>query len=304
MTARYLVLGVGGQLAQALSEQLGSQARFVGLPQLDLMAPDFTQQLELALAEGRPHAVINAAAYTQVDKAQGEGAAISLRINAEAVGELAQWCVRHGLPLVHVSTDYVFDGSGEHARREDEQTAPLNAYGAHKLAGEQLIEQAGGDYLIFRTSWLYDAHGNNFFNTMLRLMKERETLRVVADQIGAPTYVPMFARELVAGLEAALSQPVFPRGVYHLAAAGETSWHGFATAIFTLARAMNSVQNYSLTCQQVLPIATSDYPVPAARPKNSRLSCEKAKRVLGVAMDEWMCGLEACFRVKFSHARD
>ncbi|MDX2112283.1 MAG: dTDP-4-dehydrorhamnose reductase [Alphaproteobacteria bacterium] len=304
MTARYLVLGVGGQLAQALSEQLGSQARFVGLPQLDLMAPDFTQQLELALAKGRPHAVINAAAYTQVDKAQGEGAAMSLRINAEAVGELAQWCVRHGLPLVHVSTDYVFDGSGKHARREDEQTAPLNAYGAHKLAGEQLIEQAGGDYLIFRTSWLYDAHGNNFFNTMLRLMKERETLRVVADQIGAPTYVPMFARELVAGLEAALSQPVFPRGVYHLAAAGETSWHGFATAIFTLARAMNSVQNYSLTCQQVLPIATSDYPVPAARPKNSRLSCEKAKRVLGVAMDEWMCGLEACFRVKFSHARD
>ncbi len=304
MTARYLVLGVGGQLAQALSEQLGSQARFVGLPQLDLMTPDFTQQLELALAKGRPHAVINAAAYTQVDKAQGEGAAMSLRINAEAVGELAQWCVRHGLPLVHVSTDYVFDGSGEHARREDEQTAPLNTYGAHKLAGEQLIEQAGGDYLIFRTSWLYDAHGNNFFNTMLRLMKERETLRVVADQIGAPTYVPMFARELVAGLEAALSQPVFPRGVYHLAAAGETSWHGFATAIFTLARAMNSVQNYSLTCQQVLPIATSDYPVPAARPKNSRLSCEKAKRVLGVAMEEWMCGLEACFRVKFSHARD
>jgi dTDP-4-dehydrorhamnose reductase len=303
MAAPYLVLGAGGQLSSALKQQLGQQLQCAGLPELDFCRADFALQLSQLIRQVKPRAVINAAAYTQVDKAEGEGRDLSRRINAEAVGELARCCAEFDVPLVHVSTDYVFDGSGERAWSERDAPNPLNAYGAHKRQGEQLAMEAGGRCLIFRTSWLYDATGSNFFNTMLRLMAEREVVRVVADQWGAPTYVPHLAEALVQGLERALEMNDFPSGIYHLAAGGETSWHGFAEAIFMLASRMNSVQTYSLKCQQVLPIATADYPTPAARPRNSRLDCRRAHQVLGIALCDWKVGLAQCFEAKLAYAR-
>jgi dTDP-4-dehydrorhamnose reductase len=302
MSAEYLVLGLGGQLGNALEQSLGNRAHCVGIEQVDFCDTDFIQKIEKIVAGWSPKALINAAAYTQVDKAEKEGRALSERVNAEAVGELARWCRFKNIPMVHVSTDYVFDGTGDKPWQESDLTNPLSAYGTDKLESEKLIRAAGSDHLIFRTSWLYDAHGSNFFNTMLRLMSEREVLRVVADQVGAPTYVPELARCIIVGLEKALGMKDFPNGIFHLCNQGETSWHGFASAIFALASKLNSSQKYALICKQVLPISTAEYPTPAKRPLNSRLDCSKAKKILGITMDDWQAGLAHCFNTRFADA--
>lgn len=282
-----LVLGSQGQLGRAFVAQLGKQAIALSRHEVDLNDPAFTTRL--------PHKnialVINAAAYTQVDKAEGEGRVEAYRVNAQAVEELAVWCKKHHLPLVHFSTDYVFDGSGAEPRGEEALCSPLNEYGKSKLAGEQAIQAVGGDYLIFRTSWVFDAVGKNFFTTIMRLLREKEQVRVVDDQIGAPTY----ALHLAQAVLDVLAQEERQVGLYHLCAGGHTSWYEFSRHIFALASAPNSGQTLPLTCREIIPIASRDYPLPAARPHNSRLDCGKAKKAFGVALPAWQEGLKECY---------
>lgn len=289
MSEPYLILGKDGQLSNALLELLGPRAVCVGIEQANFAHADFISQLERATENEHFTAVLNAAAYTQVDKAEEE-VQLAMRINGSAVGELAQWCKAKGLPLLHVSTEYVFAGEGTQSHKESDETAPLNVYGKSKLAGEQAIKESDADAMILRTSWLYDAHGKNFFTTMLRLFKEKETLHIVDDQIGAPTYVPHLALQLLKALQLACKQPVFPSGTYHLCSAGEASWYDFAKQILALALPHDS----AIICKEINPIPSSKYPTPAARPHNSRLNCSKALLALGVQMPHWKDGLKEC----------
>lgn len=283
MTTHSLIIGRDGQLARALATCLGDSARCIGRDQLDLAQTDIASALDALYTQQPFKTLYLAAAYTQVDKAESEPE-LARQVNALAVGEIGRWCVAHDVTCVHYSTDYVFDGSGKDVRTEDEHTAPLNVYGTTKREGEILLAQSGAKHFIFRTSWLYDATGKNFVNTMLRLMRERDAISVVADQFGAPTYVPHLAK---ASIAASASNAY---GIYHLCSSGVTSWHGFAEAIFTLAKPLDS----ALTCGQINPIQTRDYPTPAARPANSRLDCSKALRILNVQMPTWDAGLKEC----------
>lgn len=281
-----LILGASGQVGRALQAVCSPHCVALGRAEADLAAPE---TLPGVLARYKPTVVINAAAYTAVDKAEEERE-LAHCINSVAPGIIAQWCAGNGVPLIHYSTDYVFDGSGDAPKRETDATNSCNYYGESKLAGERAIIRAGGNYLIFRTSWVYDAQGKNFFTTMLRLGAEKETLRVVADQHGAPTYAPHLAEATWRALMAARSMGTFPSGIYHLCNGGETTWHRFAESIFANARK----KNWPLRVQLVEAITTNDYPTPAARPLNSRLSCMKAKEVLGVSLPAWQEGLDDC----------
>ena len=245
----------------------------------DFDCPDSLAALVQRVA---PAIVVNAAAYTAVDKAEDDVDA-AFRTNAEAPGVLARACALRDIPFVHYSTDYVFDGQGSRPYREDDPTAPLGVYGASKLAGEDAIRAAGGRHLILRTAWVYGQHGHNFMKTMLRLGAERDELRVVADQVGTPTPAALIAdvtTELL-GLRDA------PSGTFHLTPRGETSWHGFAEAIFEEALARGLISR----APKVIPIATSDYPTRARRPGYSRLDIGRLEQVLGRALPEWRTGL-------------
>ncbi len=291
-----LILGANGQVGKAFAA-LRPGALALTRAEADLSHAGFISQLDKRVGDTHITAVLNAAAYTQVDKAEGEGKDEAFRVNAEAVGELAVWCARRDLPLVHFSTDYVFDGQGRTPWRETDAPRPLGAYGESKRRGEDAIANAGGHHLIFRTSWVYDAYGKNFLNTMLRLFAEKETLKVVSDQIGAPTYAPQLAEAALGALEKAVAMPEFPSGIYHLCNSGETSWHGFAQAIFTLARSYDS----GIKCHSILPIPSSEYPTPARRPSNSRLDCTKAREVFEIRMPDWNDGLSACIKEKYGN---
>ena len=245
----------------------------------DFDCPDSLAALVQRVA---PAIVVNAAAYTAVDKAEDDVDA-AFRTNAEAPGVLARACALRDIPFVHYSTDYVFDGQGSRPYREDDPTAPLGVYGASKLAGEDAIRAAGGRHLILRTAWVYGQHGHNFMKTMLRLGAERDELRVVADQVGTPTPAALIAdvtTELL-GLRGA------PSGTFHLTPRGETSWHGFAEAILEEALARGLIPR----APKVIPIATSDYPTRARRPGYSRLDIGRLEQVLGRALPEWRTGL-------------
>lgn len=278
-----LALGAGGQLGRAF--------RALGVKGVDRQDADLSNipSLLALLEREKPHTIFNASAYTKVDAAETNRQE-AFAVNADAVEAIAQWCAGAGAALVHFSTDYVFNGEGSLPWREEDVPAPLNVYGESKLEGERRIAESGAKHLIFRTSWVYDAHGSNFYNTMRRLMREREALSVVADQIGAPTYAPHLAA--VALLAVAGD---FPSGLYHLCHGGETSWYGFAQAIHARISAREA-----LRVERIDAIASSDYPTPAKRPLNSRLDCSKAKRVLGVELPSWETGLDAC--VKESYA--
>jgi len=227
--------------------------------------------------------VVNAAAYTAVDRAEDDREA-AFRANAEAPGVLAHWCAQAGVPLVHYSTDYVFDGQGTRPYREDDATAPLGVYGASKLAGEQAIRAAGGRHLIFRTAWVYASHSANFLRTMLRVGAERDVLRVVADQIGTPTPAALIADVTAQALQhdGALS------GTWHLTAKGETSWHGFAEAIFADAVATGVLPRAPI----VEAISTAEYPTPAKRPAYSHLDVAKLEQDFYVSLPSWQEGLK------------
>ena len=265
-----LVFGRTGQVARELA-LLAPQARFLGRDAADLAQPAACAEAIRAL---RPAAVINAAAWTAVDRAEAEEPAARV-VNAEAPAAMARACAGIGAPLVHLSTDYVFDGAGTAPFAPDHPTSPLNAYGRTKLAGEEAVRAAGGVHAILRTSWVFSAHGANFVRTMLRLGAERPVLRVVADQTGGPTPAGAIAAACLT-VAARLAEDPGLGGTYHFAGAPDVTWAAFARAILAEARLGAQVEG----------IATSDYPTPARRPANSRLDCTGLAR-LGLARPDW-----------------
>jgi dTDP-4-dehydrorhamnose reductase len=282
-----LLTGVRGQLGWELARSLSPLGRVVGLDSraLDLTDPDVIRR---TVAEIQPRIIVNPAAHTAVDKAESEPDK-AWALNATAPAVLAEEAKKRGALLVHYSTDYVFDGSGNTPRQEDAPTGPLNVYGASKLEGEQAIAASGCRHLIFRTSWVYGSRGANFLLTMQRLMQERPELKIVADQMGAPSWCRSLA-DATAQVLAQIQSPgrgadkPEPWGVYHMTNGGETSWHGFAEAIRDLS---------GLDCR-LSPIPSSDYPTPARRPLNSRLDNGKLERVFGVRLPDWWDALKLC----------
>lgn len=269
---RIILTGSTGQVGWALKQRLSPLALLVpDRAAADLAAP---QRLAALVRAMRPEVILNAAAYTAVDQAEAE-AERAFAVNAAAPGVLARAAADCGALLVHYSTDYVFDGAKQAPYTEDDPPNPINVYGASKLAGERAILESGCRHLILRTSWVYGPRGRNFLATILRLAKERAELRVVDDQVGAPTSSIELARATLALLEANAE------GLYHLTASGATSWYGFARAI--LARAG--------VATPVLPIASVAYPTPARRPANSRLDCARVRARHGVAIGTWEEGL-------------
>jgi dTDP-4-dehydrorhamnose reductase len=243
------------------------------------------------LAELNPALIINAGAYTAVDKAEDDREAAHT-INAVAPGVLARWAAKREVPIIHFSTDYVFDGSGSAPWKEDDRTSPLSVYGRSKLAGERAVATAGGCSMIIRTCWVYAARGKNFMRTIARLASERDSLRIVADQIGAPTSAGLIADSVVAmlkgGLEEFKLRTAAANGLVHLAASGETSWFGFATAIVDGLRR----RGITLRTTDIVPIATKDYPAPAKRPLNSRLDLRRLTTVFGILPVHWSDALQ------------
>jgi dTDP-4-dehydrorhamnose reductase len=281
---KLLLLGANGQVGWELQRALAPLGEVIawGRSQGDLSEPD---ALAAAVQTLAPTAIVNAGAYTAVDKAESEPDLVHT-VNAEAPGRLARAAAHLGVSLVHYSTDYVFDGSGAHARTEDAATGPLSVYGRSKLAGEDAIRASGCTHLILRTSWVYAARGGNFAKTMLRLAGERAALRVVNDQWGAPTGAELLADATAHALRGVLAQPTLG-GTYHLCAAGETNWADYARFVVETARAMGR----TLACQSVDGIPTHDYPTPAQRPLNSRLDCSKFEQAFGLRLPDWESGV-------------
>lgn len=291
MSKNIVLLAPNGQVGFELKRSLAALGQVRCLSRADVDFAD-TQSTIAKVTALQPHIIVNAAAWTAVDKAETESAA-AYQLNAVLPMALAQ--LANGLQcwLVHYSTDYVYPGDGDQPWREDDQTGPLSVYGASKLAGDLAIQQHCANYLIFRTSWVYAARGNNFMKTMLKLAQQRESLNVVADQFGAPTPARLIANVTALALQQALSSSENKSGLYHLAAAGVASWYQFADAIFALARQAN--MPLKLQSAGFNPISTSEYPTPAQRPANSRLSLSKIEKQFGLAMPHWHSELEQTF---------
>lgn len=281
---KILLAGCAGQLGRELKRSLACLGEVVACDrrQLDLAQAD---SLRAVVREIAPTVIVNAAAYTAVDKAETEPT-VADAINGVAPSILAEEAKRLGALLIHYSTDYVFDGSKATAYTESDTPAPLSAYGRSKLGGEQGIAASGARHLVFRTSWVYGLHGANFMKTMLRLGRERDELRVVGDQIGAPTWT----RHLADATALILARKDIPSGLYHLAAAGEASWHAYAEAIFAEAQGIGLMEKSPVVHR----ITSADYPLPARRPANSRLDCAKFRRDFNLALPDWRIGLADC----------
>ncbi len=286
---RLLIAGWQGQVARALVELAPSaadvEAFAVGRPGLDLCN---AATIKRAMTDFHPDVIINSAAYTAVDKAESEQEA-AFALNRTGAGLLAEEAAKRGAAIIHISTDYVFDGRKSAPYAETDAVAPQNVYGHSKLQGEQAVRQMNPEHVIARTAWVYSATGSNFVKTMLRLAGERDSLRVVDDQIGNPTYAPHLAKAL---LEVARKVRYVPRddqwGTYHLAGLGDVSWCGFAREVFRVSAELGGPS------ASVTSISTADYPTPAARPKNSRLDCSKAEQMFGVALPDWREGVREC----------
>lgn len=289
---KILLLGRNGQVGWELARSLAPLGEVVapdwGTPEgqwADLSQPEV---LASGVREVAPQVIVNAAAYTAVDRAESEPT-LAHAVNATAPAALAREAKAAGAWLLHYSTDYVFDGSGTTPWTEDSSTGPLNIYGRSKLDGETSIRESGCRYLIFRTSWVYAARGENFAKTMLRLARERDRLSVVNDQIGAPTGAELVADVSAHALRAALQRPDV-MGIYHVAATGETSWHGYAQHVIELARAAG--QPIRVAPQAIEPVPSSAFQTAAARPHNSRLDTGKLRSTFGLAMPAWQLGVE------------
>jgi dTDP-4-dehydrorhamnose reductase len=279
---KILLFGKNGQVGFELHRTL-SLLGTVTAPsssELDLTHED---ALNRYLNTVKPELIVNAAAWTAVDDAE-ERQAEAERLNSGLPEQLAAYAAAENIRLVHYSSDYVYPGSGETPWQENSPTGPLSHYGKTKLAGDQAIEQSGADYLIFRTSWVYSARGNNFMKTMLRLAKSKTELNIVADQIGAPTPARLIAQVTTLAIHSQLT-----KGLYHLAPRGETSWHGFAQEIFRLAQ--ENGEQLTMRPENAYSIPTSDYPTPATRPLNSRMDITKLEGALNIELPDWQSQL-------------
>ena len=291
---KILLLGKNGQVGWELQRSLAPLGKVVALDRhpVDGLSGDLSnlESLRAAIRQVKPDVIVNAAAYTAVDKAESE-TELADRVNGLASGVMAGEAAASGAWLIHYSTDYVFSGQGVTPWQETDAVAPVNHYGSSKLAGEQAIIASGCKHLIFRTSWVYGARGNNFAKTMLRLAKDRETLSVIADQIGAPTGADLIADVTALAIQKVLRRPELA-GLYHLAAAGEVSWHGYASHVIDFAKA----QGEELAVTTVSPIETTAYPTPARRPLNSRLNTQKLRDNFSLHLPDWQSGVTRMLR--------
>lgn len=285
---KLLLLGKTGQLGWELQRALAPLGTLVALDRHEGGDLSDNDRLAATVQRVAPDVIVNAAAYTAVDKAESDAAA-ARQINAAAVGLLAAQARATGALLVHYSTDYVFDGSGDQPRDESAATGPLSVYGRTKLEGEQLIAEQGVDALVLRTSWVYAARGGNFAKTMLRLAAERDQLKVVADQVGAPTGADLLADTSAHMIRGALADRSLC-GTYHAVASGETSWHQYAQHV--LRRAAAKGVALKVQADQVEAIPTSAYPVPAPRPLNSRLDNRRLQSRFGLVLPQWQTGVD------------
>ncbi len=283
---KILITGQHGQVSLALQQKLQGLGELIvlGRDQLDLTN---VEQIRQQVRTHRPGLIINAAAHTAVDQAESEPDA-AFAINAIAPGILAEEAKALGIPLIHYSTDYVFDGSKPAPYTEADVPNPLGVYGQSKLAGERAIAAVGGQYLILRTSWVYSSHGKNFLLTMQRLLQEKPQMRIVADQIGAPTWAGTIANSTRTLIERWQAGQAGDWGIYHLTAQGETSWFGFAQAIGEHLRAAGK------PCAELEAIPSSAYPTPAKRPLNSRLDCSRLRQQWQVGQPQWQDALREC----------
>lgn len=291
---KILLLGKNGQVGWELQRSLAPLGELVALDRqtVDGLCGDLTDLdgLRATIRQINPDVIVNAAAYTAVDKAESERELADL-VNGLASGVMAEEAESLGAWLIHYSTDYVFSGLGSTPWRESDPVAPVNHYGASKLAGEQAIVASGCKHLIFRTSWVYSARGNNFAKTMLRLARDQQALHIIADQIGAPTGADLIADVTALAIQQVLLRPELA-GLYHLAAGGEISWLGYASHVIDFARA-NGEQ---LAVTVINPIATSAYPAPARRPLNSRLNTQKLRDNFSLRLPDWQGGVTRMLR--------
>jgi dTDP-4-dehydrorhamnose reductase len=290
---RLLVTGANGQVGWELSRSLMPLGEVVALDrrQCNFLRPESLPSLIRSI---KPDVVVNAAAYTAVDKAEQEEK-LAMTVNGTAVGVIAEETRKTGILLVHYSTDYVFDGAKETPYTEEDVPHPINAYGRSKLAGDTAVLQAGGAYVILRTSWVYASRRHNFVHTILRLARQREELRIVADQIGAPTWARNIADATAPIIRAVYheqEQGQSASGIFNLAASGATSWYGFAETILEDANRHALLPAQHLP--QLKPIASEEYPLPAARPKNSRLADDRLSKRFGIVLPNWKQGLSLC----------
>lgn len=286
---RIAVTGRTGQVVQSLlarAAAAGVAVVPVGRPELDLEQPASSLQ---ALAAAEPDCIVNAAAYTAVDKAEAEPD-LAMRINGFGAGAVAAAAAAFGVPLIQISTDYVFDGLSPRPWRESDATAPLGAYGRSKLAGEQAVAASTEDYAILRTAWVYSPYGGNFVKTMLRLAETRNELGVVSDQLGSPTSAPDLAEAIIGVAKALVARPgdASLRGVFHAAGSGEASWADLAEAVFAASVALGGPS------ASVKRITTADYPTPARRPANSRLDCSLLAERHGLRLPLWQDSVHTC----------
>lgn len=283
---RILISGQHGQVSQALQKSLSDRGELivVGRDALDLSQPESIREV---VRRHKPDLIINAAAHTAVDQAESEPA-LALAINATAPGVFAEEAARLGVPFIHYSTDYVFDGGKASPWVESDPPHPLSVYGSTKLAGEQAIAEAGGQYLILRTSWVYSLTGRNFLLTMQRLLQEREKLSIVSDQIGAPTWAGTIADSTRTLIDRWREGNAGAWGIYHLTASGQASWFDFAQAIG------DQLVSAGKPCASLEGILTSAYPTPATRPLNSRLDCSRLQREWGVSQPDWHDAMLQC----------
>jgi dTDP-4-dehydrorhamnose reductase len=290
---KILLLGKNGQVGWELQRSLAPLGEVLALDRHskqycgDLSKPE---QLAQTVLVYKPDFIVNAAAHTAVDKAESEPELAKV-LNADAPAALAKAAAQVGAWLVHYSTDYVFDGRGSHARQEGESTGPLSVYGQTKLDGEKAIVASGCKYLIFRTSWVYAARGGNFAKTMLRLAQERDKLTVINDQHGAPTGADLIADVTAHAMRMVLNtQNISLRGVYHLVASGETTWHGYANHLIDQSKRLSPALNWKVA--EVAAVPTSAFPTPATRPLNSRLCTTKLQQAFCLVLPPWQQGVE------------
>ncbi|MCW3147637.1 dTDP-4-dehydrorhamnose reductase [Stutzerimonas stutzeri] len=283
---KILITGSQGQLSRELQLELAGEGKVLALGHHALNLAD-AEQIRQQVRLLRPELIINAAAYTAVDPAEREREQ-AFAVNAQGPGVLAEEAARLGAPLIHYSTDYVFDGSKPQPYTEQDRPHPLGIYGASKLAGEQAIQAVAGEHLILRTSWVYSRHGRNFLLTMQRLLQERDQLSVVADEIGAPTLARSIARATGAMIRKWRNGERELSGLYHLTASGETSWYGFACSI------ADHLQQQGKLSARIEPIRSRDYPTAAQRPLNSRLDCSRLQQDWDVRLPDWESALQEC----------